>query len=105
MAPKCRAFSMVLQTEKLKAPSFLGPVGAGDTTHWCITVSVNSVSRQLKLDQTTPFWIFPVSILYKSIAGRCRPVRVTDGPMTARFRFIKNASTRIRKGPLSQFAS
>ena len=35
---------------------------------------------------------FPVSILYKSIAGRYRPVRVADGPITARFRFIKNAS-------------
>ena len=34
----------------------------------------------------------PVSILYKSIAGRYRPVRVADGPITARFRFIKNAS-------------
>ena len=35
---------------------------------------------------------FPVSILYKSIAGRYRPVRVGDGPITARYRFIKNAS-------------
>ena len=35
---------------------------------------------------------FPVSILYKSIAGRYRPVRVADGPITARYRFIKNAS-------------
>ena len=34
---------------------------------------------------------FPVSILYKSIAGRYRPVRVADGPITARYRFIKNA--------------
>ena len=34
----------------------------------------------------------PVSILYKSIAGRYRPVRVADGPITARYRFIKNAS-------------
>ena len=34
----------------------------------------------------------PVSILYKSIAGRYRPVRVPDGPITARYRFIKNAS-------------
>ena len=33
-----------------------------------------------------------VSILYKSKAGRYRPVRVADGPITARFRFIKNAS-------------
>ena len=33
----------------------------------------------------------PVSILHKSIAGRYRPVRVADGPITARCRFIKNA--------------
>ena len=31
----------------------------------------------------------PVSILYKSIAGRYRPVRVADGPIRARYRFIK----------------
>ena len=29
---------------------------------------------------------------YKSIEGPYRPVRVADGPMTARCRFIKNAS-------------
>ena len=34
----------------------------------------------------------PASILHKSIAGRYRPVRVADGPITARCRFIKNAS-------------
>ena len=34
----------------------------------------------------------PVSILYESIAGRYRSVRVADGPITARYRFIKNAS-------------
>ena len=34
----------------------------------------------------------PVSSLHKSIAGRYRPVRVADGPITARHRFIKNAS-------------
>ena len=33
----------------------------------------------------------PVSILYKSIAGRYWPVRVADGPITARYKFIKNA--------------
>ena len=33
----------------------------------------------------------PSSILYKSIAGRYRPVRVGDGPITARCRFMKNA--------------
>ena len=31
---------------------------------------------------------FPVSILHKSIASRYRPVRVTDGPITARYRFM-----------------
>ena len=34
----------------------------------------------------------PVSILYKFTTGRYRPVRVADGPITARCRFIKNAS-------------
>ena len=34
----------------------------------------------------------PVSILRKSISGRHRPVRVADGPMTARCRFTQNAS-------------
>ena len=31
------------------------------------------------------------SILYKSIAGRYRPVIYPDGPITTRYRFIKNA--------------
>ena len=35
---------------------------------------------------------YPSRILYKSIAGRYRPVRVADGPITACYRFIKNAS-------------
>ena len=34
---------------------------------------------------------YPVSILYKSIAGRYRPVSVADGPITARYRFIKRS--------------
>ena len=34
----------------------------------------------------------PVSNLHKSIAGRYRLVRVADGPITARCRFIKNSS-------------
>ena len=33
----------------------------------------------------------PASILYKSIAGRYRPVSYPDGPIMARYRFIKNA--------------
>ena len=36
--------------------------------------------------------ILEVSILYKSLAGRYRPVRVADGPITASYRFMKNAS-------------
>ena len=40
---------------------------------------------------------YPVSILYKSIAGRYRPVRVADGPITARYRFIKNATWGTNK--------
>ena len=34
----------------------------------------------------------PASILYKSTAVRDRPVGVADRPITARYRFIKNAS-------------
>ena len=33
----------------------------------------------------------PASILYKSIAGRYRPVSYPDGPITVLYRFIKNA--------------
>ena len=36
-------------------------------------------------------WPVPASILYKSIAGRYRPVSYPDGPITARYRFVKNA--------------
>ena len=38
----------------------------------------------------------PVSILHKYIAGRYRPVRVADGPITARCRFMKNASREMK---------
>ena len=41
--------------------------------------------------QTTYKYDIPASILYKSIAGRYRPVSYPDGPITARYRFIKNA--------------
>ena len=46
-----------------------------------VTGAFNSASRY-----------FQASILYKSIAGRYRPVSYPDGPITARYRFIKNAS-------------
>ena len=37
VAPQCRAFSRALKIEKLKAPLFRGPKGAGDTNDRCIT--------------------------------------------------------------------
>ena len=39
----------------------------------------------------------PVSILYKSIAGRYRPVSYPDGPITACYRFIKNDDWAVNK--------
>ena len=39
LSPQCRAFSRALETEKL-APLFLGPVGAGTTNGWCITLQI-----------------------------------------------------------------
>ena len=41
-----------------------------------------------------------MSIIYKSIAGSYRPVSVADGPITARYRFIKNASWVLSVGNL-----
>ena len=35
---------------------------------------------------------YQASILYKSTAGRYRPVSYPDGPITARYRLLKNAS-------------
>ena len=36
LARQCRAFSRALKIEKLKAPLFPGPGGAGDANDWCI---------------------------------------------------------------------
>ena len=41
LSPQCRAFSRALKTEKLKAPLFPGPVGAGTTNDWCITCKLS----------------------------------------------------------------
>ena len=40
----------------------------------------------------------PASILYKSIAGRYRPVSYPDGPITARYRFIKMLTGNMPSG-------
>ena len=36
LARQCRDFSRALKIEKLKAPLFRGPEGAGATNDWCI---------------------------------------------------------------------
>ena len=36
LARQCRALSRALKIEKLKAPLFRGPEGAGATNDWCI---------------------------------------------------------------------
>ena len=46
----------------------------------------------------------PVGILYKSIAGRYLPVRVADGPITARYKFIKNASWDVTTQNIGMFS-
>ena len=43
-------------------------------------------------ERSQPWCACPANILHKSIAGRYRPVSYPDGPITARCRFIKNAS-------------
>ena len=53
---------------------------------FCTSERSPGISSTLKVNN------YPVSILHKSIAGRYQPVRVADGPITARCRFIKNAS-------------
>ena len=37
LSPQCRELSRALKTEKLKAPLFPGPIGAGTTNDWCIS--------------------------------------------------------------------
>ena len=55
-------------------------------------VKIDFIQKRLEAEITYYQWVPPVSILHKSTAGRYRPVRVADGPITARCRFIKNAS-------------
>ena len=53
----------------------------------------NAVPRAAKiLTGLRSYITYPVSIIHKSIAGRYRPVSYPDGPITARYRFLKNAS-------------
>ena len=56
LSPQCRAFSRALKTEKLKAPLFPGPVGAGTTNDWCIKHSglnfCHCISKELLIFKT-----------------------------------------------------
>ena len=73
---------------------------------------LNTVSGYLQfLNEFSVFFFFffflllhnnqnAVSILYKSIAGRYRPVSCPDGPITARYRFIKNAYWECSSFPI-----
>ena len=56
-------------------------------------MTLESDGHSLKTDMS------PDSILHKSIAGRYRPVRVSDGPIMARYRFVKNVSWVKFSGP------
>ena len=55
LARQCRAFSRALKIEKLKAPLFRGPEGAGATNDWCITAHAADHHLCFRLiDSTTP---------------------------------------------------
>ena len=60
--------------------------------HSTRSIDMSKISGWVENCRPFPFLIFPVYILYKSIAGRYLPVRVADGPIIARYRFTKNAS-------------
>ena len=53
---------------------------------------MNKMATERKPENLSLKGNYPVSILYKSIAGRYRSVSYPDGPITARYRFIKNAN-------------
>ena len=62
-----------------------------------ITDNKEKANSSAEIEETLTYPISPpasssiqTSILYKSIAGRYRPVSYPDGPITARYRFIKN---------------
>ena len=89
-----------------RAEMIKGPV-AGLAT---FTMIVGSLSQQHKSSQlqkkeppqgkqqylNTRLLACPASILYKSTASRYRPVSYPDGPITARYRIIKNANWAAR---------
>ena len=53
-----------------------------------VKFSIYLIGRVFVMQCTGNTGGFPVGFLHKSIAGRYRPVRVADGPITARCRFM-----------------
>ena len=49
LARQCRAFSRALKIEKLKAPLFPGPGGAGDANDWCIRITFYYNVKSLRI--------------------------------------------------------
>ena len=71
--------------------------------HGCVLFASILECPQLKLR------IIPASILHKSTAGRYQPVRVADGPITVRYRFMYNAywdhaRARVRRVQIQCFS-
>ena len=59
-----------------------------DTVGQCVLIQYKKFICK-KVDHYTVNIVYvSVSILHKSIAGHYRPVKVADGPITARYRFI-----------------
>ena len=59
---------------------------------WSLSVTDQLQQNAAHIHPLLALKYYQVSILYKSIADRYRPVRLTDRLITARYRFIKNAS-------------
>ena len=87
----------LLLSNRIPLKPVLGTYAASQTT----LLHINALDLIKTVSDYSSFVCsFPVSILYKSIAGRYRSVRVhvADGPITVRYRFIKNASKVVSKG-------
>ena len=68
LARRCRAFTRALKNEKLKAPPFPGPGGAGDTNDWCIILqsfskceALSARNMLLRVRIHVCIWILPQS--------------------------------------------
>ena len=69
--------------------TFIGRLILAFTVLWANREGHDWTAQMYRLIGNVPS---PVSILHKSTAGRYRPARYPDGPITARCRFLKNAN-------------